>query len=242
MAEGLSSTAIARQLQLAEPTVSYHIERIRTPPARSPVNRAVQIEAVRLQLNTRQRVAELLARGLSRTEVARSLGLSKATVSYHARRLGLPIDDRCARRYDWPVVQRYYDEGHSVRQCLEAFGIAHQTWHAAKKRGAITTRPQVTPREELFVAGQPRSRANLKRRLLAERLKPNVCAACGIEQWHGRPLSMALHHINGDRLDNRLENLELLCPNCHSQTGTYSGRNGHRRRAPAGVATPGGGA
>jgi 5-methylcytosine-specific restriction endonuclease McrA len=43
---------------------------------------------------------------------------------------------------------------------------------------------------------------------------------------------MALHHINGDRLDNRLENLELLCPNCHSQTDTYSGRNGHRRPAP----------
>ena len=40
---------------------------------------------------------------------------------------------------------------------------------------------------------------------------------------------MALHHINGDRLDNRLENLELLCPNCHSQTETFAGRNGHRR-------------
>jgi 5-methylcytosine-specific restriction endonuclease McrA len=43
---------------------------------------------------------------------------------------------------------------------------------------------------------------------------------------------VALHHINGDRLDNRLENLQLLCPNCHSQTSTYSGRNGHRRHRP----------
>jgi 5-methylcytosine-specific restriction endonuclease McrA len=43
---------------------------------------------------------------------------------------------------------------------------------------------------------------------------------------------MALHHINGDRLDNRLENLELLCPNCHSQTETFAGRNGRRPTSP----------
>jgi hypothetical protein len=39
---------------------------------------------------------------------------------------------------------------------------------------------------------------------------------------------MALHHINGDRFDNRVENLELLCPNCHSQTDTFGGRNSRR--------------
>jgi 5-methylcytosine-specific restriction endonuclease McrA len=40
----------------------------------------------------------------------------------------------------------------------------------------------------------------------------------------GRPLSMALHHVNGDGRDNRLENLQLLCPNCHSQTANFSAR------------------
>jgi 5-methylcytosine-specific restriction endonuclease McrA len=45
----------------------------------------------------------------------------------------------------------------------------------------------------------------------------------------GKPLNAQLHHKNGDGSDNRLENLELLCPNCHSPTDTYGGRNGHRR-------------
>ena len=103
----------------------------------------------------------------------------------------------------------------------------------ADRRGAIITRAQKMPNEQLFVAGRPRNRGNLKRRMLADGLKPNSCAACGLRGWLGQPLSMALHHINGDRLDNRLENLELLCPNCHSQTDTYSGRNVHRRPAVA---------
>jgi hypothetical protein len=65
----------------------------------------------------------------------------------------------------------------------------------------------------------------LKQRLLAEGLKENRCECCGIQSWLGEPLSMALHHINGDGLDNRLENLALLCPNCHAQTPNFSGRN-----------------
>jgi 5-methylcytosine-specific restriction endonuclease McrA len=56
------------------------------------------------------------------------------------------------------------------------------------------------------------------------------CELCGTSEWQGKPLNMQPHHINGDGLDNRLENLELLCANCHSQTDTYGGRNGHRRR------------
>jgi Zn finger protein HypA/HybF involved in hydrogenase expression len=65
---------------------------------------------------------------------------------------------------------------------------------------------------------------------LAEGLKESRCERCGIDSWLGEPLSMALHHINGDGLDNRLENLALLCPNCHAQTPNFSGRNRRIRR------------
>jgi len=93
------------------------------------------------------------------------------------------------------------------------------------KRGAVIPRPHAMPIELLCVAATPRGRENLKRRLLAAGLKTDACETCGIDSWQGRRLTLALHHVNGDRHDNRLENLMLLCPNCHSQTDTWAGRN-----------------
>ena len=93
------------------------------------------------------------------------------------------------------------------------------------------TREWVLPLERLLVADTYRSRHNLKNRLIRAGLKQNRCEACGLTEWRGRPLSMALHHVNGDGRDNRLANLEFLCPNCHSQTENFSGRG--RRRAEA---------
>ena len=220
---------IARRLGLAEPTVSYHLDRLRAEEPEAIASPVVDIDSVRLGVRTRDAVAALLAQGLSKVEVARQLGVSRSTVWYHAGRLGVPVDERGARRYDWQAVQRFYDHGHSVRECVAMFGFSHETWQAARRRGAIVTRPQRTPSELMFSAGKLRNRANVKRRLLVEGLKPPSCANCGISEWRGEPLSLALHHINGDRFDNRVENLELLCPNCHSQTDNYSGRNGHSR-------------
>jgi 5-methylcytosine-specific restriction endonuclease McrA len=167
----------------------------------------------------------MLDQGMSRGAIARALGLSKSTVSYHANRLGEQVDERGARRYDWNAVQRYYDEGHSVRACAAYFGFSHQTWHAAVNRGAVKPRPAAAPIELYLVRGRENTcRTHLKRRLLAEGLKENRCETCGLAVWLGEPLSMALHHVNGDGRDNRLENLQLLCPNCHSQTDNFSGR------------------
>jgi transposase len=182
----------------------------------------------RRQIETRALVSFMLRRGLSTGAIARSLGVSKSTVSYHARRLGERVDERGARRYDCDAVQRYYDEGHSVRACVERFGFSRQTWHAAVKRGAIIPRAFPMPIDRLLVADTYRSRHNVKLRLLGEGLKRNRCEMCGLTEWRGAPLSMALHHVNGDGLDNRLENLQLLCPNCHSQTENFAGR-GRRR-------------
>lgn len=80
--------------------------------------------------------------------------------------------------------------------------------------------------EEILIKGSNFQSFKLKKRLFAAQLKPRYCEEC---QWHkmsddGR-LPLELDHINGDNQDNRLENLRVLCPNCHSLKPTHRGRN-----------------
>jgi len=65
----------------------------------------------------------------------------------------------------------------------------------------------------------------LKLRLIRENYFEAKCYCCGITEWNGKPAPLELEHKNGNRRDNRLENLTILCPNCHAQTETYRGKN-----------------
>ncbi len=87
-----------------------------------------------------------------------------------------------------------------------------------------------TKKKELsvyLVKGVKVSSFKLKNRLLEEGIKEHKCEnpECGLSEWHGKPIPLELHHINGDNTDNRLENLQILCPNCHALTDNYSGKN-----------------
>ncbi len=86
-------------------------------------------------------------------------------------------------------------------------------------------RPQAKPLAEILVEGSTYSRGNLKRRLYQEGLKRPACELCGQgETWRGRHMAMILDHINGVRDDNRLENLQIVCPNCAATLDTHCGR------------------
>ena len=80
--------------------------------------------------------------------------------------------------------------------------------------------------EEILVENSPYENiARLKQRLVKEGKMEYKCQNCGISEWLGKPITLQLDHINGVHNDHRLTNLRFLCPNCHSQTDTYAGKN-----------------
>jgi 5-methylcytosine-specific restriction endonuclease McrA len=134
------------------------------------------------------------------------------------------------RKYNWPEIQDYYDRGHSYRQCRNKFKFCAASWTNAVRRGEIKPRRFGMSITQLL-SDPKRNRKHVKARLISAGLLANNCQACGLTHWLGRPLSIQLDHVNGIRNDNRLENLRMLCPNCHSQTETYGGRNARRARS-----------
>lgn len=77
------------------------------------------------------------------------------------------------------------------------------------------------------------STSNLKNRMLRAKIISELCAICGaLPEWLGKKLVLVLDHIDGNRHNNCLDNLRLLCPNCNSQQDTFAGRNRKRKVLP----------
>ena len=129
----------------------------------------------------------------------------------------------------------FVSESHSFRQLAEKCGYqkdsgsgitivkqmcldkSFDTSHFSSK----LTKDEVNV-EKVFVQGY-KSRETLKRNLIA--LRGHQCECCKLTKWNGKDIPLQVHHKDGDGLNNLLENLQLLCPNCHAQTDTYCGKN-----------------
>ncbi len=79
---------------------------------------------------------------------------------------------------------------------------------------------------DILEGKHPQYQSNkLRMRILSEGIKKPICELCKNDQWNGKNIPLELNHIDGNRNNHRLENLEILCPNCHAQTVTYRGKN-----------------
>jgi hypothetical protein len=131
----------------------------------------------------------------------------------------------------WRDVLRLVDLGlrgnntRTVQKYARLWDISTEHFDVAEvKRRANRRRSR--PLSDILVEHSSYSRGSLKRRLFEEGLKDRRCELCGQgEQWHGRRLALILDHVNGIADDNRLENLQIVCPNCAATLDTHCGRN-----------------
>ena len=112
-----------------------------------------------------------------------------------------------------------------IKKRCEELNISYQ--HLYNKNNTVTPSNIKYSLDEILVENSTyTNRYRLKIRLIKENKMNYRCAICGNNgEWNGKPLSLQLDHINGVNNDNRIENLRFLCPNCHSQTETFSGKN-----------------
>jgi 5-methylcytosine-specific restriction endonuclease McrA len=92
------------------------------------------------------------------------------------------------------------------------------------------TFPKRRPTSDYLTNKVPIASFRLKQRLLQEKILQPVCNSCKQTTWLGHPIPLELEHIDGNPNNNSLDNLSLLCPNCHAFTETYRGKNQKRSK------------
>ncbi len=148
------------------------------------------------------------------------------------------------RKYTDPQLAEAVRCSHSIRQVIAKLGLIEAGGNYQSVARRIKTmnldishfrgqgwrkgfdKPPKAPKplSEILKANTVYRSSLLRERLISEGYKPHKCEKCGRTSWLGKPIALELHHKNGDKSNNCLENLHLYCPNCHALTESYRGK------------------
>lgn len=155
----------------------------------------------------------MLKRGWDEQQLREAVSVSTSW-SGVMRRLGLAIAGNSVKA----VKTSAYELG---------LNVSHFKGHGwSKGMTNMPSPPQIISLLDILVERSSyTSSKDLKRRLFKAGIKEKRCEHCANTEWMGQEIPLQLDHINGVRSDNRIENLRVLCPNCHTLTPTWGGRN-----------------
>lgn len=196
-----------------------------------------------------KKILELRKNGMSITKIISETGASRGVVNYALSRIFADrLEKKKAKeRADEEfveLVKKYLPVSNSLNNLCNNLGLKGVDGYYKKinkiiKENNLSTKHFGTIKigrqnrngytamsdDEFFVSDAKRNGESIIKRLVNGGYKEYKCEGCKTTEWMGKPLRLQVHHINGDHYDNRIENIQILCPNCHSQTDTYARNN-----------------
>jgi len=122
-------------------------------------------------------------------------------------------------------VQPYGGNYDVLRKAIKHFSLDTSHFHGQGwAKGKTFT---VRDTKEYLENKYPISSHKLRKRLLKENYFEHLCQQCGLSEWNKKTIPLELHHIDGNKMNNNLSNLTIICPNCHSQSDNFRGKNKH---------------
>lgn len=152
--------------------------------------------------------------------------INNKMVSYYKKKTKEELEDIVAKSETWSDVMRKLgytaNRGNSflgLKKYIDKMGINYSHFKGRAHGRSINRKyllSDIFCKDSKYV-----NMSKLKQYAIKYMNLGNKCCICGLSEWMGKPITLQLHHINGDNRDNRIENLQLLCPNCHSQTDSF---------------------